>query len=124
MALTDSFSNDLNGVIETDNVTMTHPDFTDADQGIPVKIAGSGAVTRCADGDPFVGKVVSVDAKGKICGVAVRGTVTLPYSGSDPSPGYGQIVADGTGKVKIGATGPSRLILQVDAGAKELVILL
>jgi hypothetical protein len=35
-----------------------------------------------------------------------------------------QIVGDGTGKVKIGASGPSRLVLAVDATAKTLSMLI
>lgn len=124
MSFEDPFNTDLHGTIPPDNVTLNHPDFTEADEGIPVKMTGNATIGKCADGDPFHGVTVKVEEKRKVASVSVRGMVTLSYSGTDPSTGLQQIVGDGTGKVKIGASGPSRLVLAVDATAKTLSMLI
>ena len=62
--------------------------------------------------------------RGDLVTVQYRGFVTLPYSGTAPSVGYGILAADGAGGVKGAQSGESYLIVNVDTTAKTVCVLL
>ncbi|MCL2154051.1 MAG: hypothetical protein FWH53_00145 [Leptospirales bacterium] len=94
------------------------------DEGIPVKVSGLGTVSKCADDEGFDGILETID-RDKVCGaVSLRGFKTISYSGTAPTAGNVILVADGAGKVKTATTGQKYLVVDVDATAKTVTILI
>lgn len=92
-------------------------------EGQVVKMTGSGAVDKCADGDVFCG--VTAVAEDSFCGVQLGGVVTVPYTGGAPAVGYALLAANGSGGVKSVSTGGrSYLVLSVDTAAKTVTFVL
>ena len=54
----------------------------------------------------------------------MAGFVTVPYSSTEPTPGYAKLSADGTGGVKTDEGGREYLVVSVDTAAKSVTILL
>lgn len=121
-----SFAVSSRGIIPERLVTMKHVGLTTADIGKPVKITANMTVGLCANDNYIFGTVQSVDPE--VCSVLIEGVIEMPYSGGDPSPGFGQLVADGTGKVK--TSGPDNdgfknfMILEVNTTAKTVTFIL
>ena len=91
-------------------------------EGQLVKVSGRGTVAACDDGDGFCG--VAVCKKDDACAVQVAGFVTVPYSGTEPAPGYAALAADGSGGVKSVESGREYLVADADTTAKTVTILL
>ena len=88
--------------------------------GQVVKVSGNGAVTPCADGEVFCGVMESL-RKG-YAAVQLHGFVTLPYTGTAPGLGYNNLLANGSGGVKVGSVGRSHLVVNVDTNVKIATI--
>jgi len=84
------------------------------DEGKPVKFSDNLTVALCSDGDDFVGIVEAIDPDNAVCVVRDHGYVTVPYTGSAPSVGYGILSANGAGGVKTDSAGRSYYIGNVD----------
>ena len=94
----------------------------DGTEGQVVKMSGKGTVAACSAGESFCG--VALCAKDDACAVQVAGFVTVPYSGTEPAPGYAVLTADGSGGVKIVESGREYLVADADTTAKTVTILL
>ncbi|EMN43016.1 hypothetical protein LEP1GSC086_0021 [Leptospira weilii str. LNT 1234] len=81
-------------------------------------------VILCANGDTPAGQIISVDEKKKILGLQVSGVFEYEYSRSNPTLGYLNIQADGTGKIKTASTGTPVLVISVDTGAKKVAFII
>jgi hypothetical protein len=93
--------------------------LTTADLDKVVKISADHTVALCAAEDNFVGvlKTITDDA---IAGVQDDGWITLTHSGTDPVVGYQELVANGSGGVKLAAvagTGRKFFVSHVDETA-------
>ena len=94
----------------------------DGTEGQVVKMSGKGTVAACSAGESFCG--VALCAKDDACAVQLAGLVTVPYSGTEPAPGYAALAADGSGGVKIVESGREYLVADADTTAKTVTILL
>ena len=94
----------------------------DGTEGQVVKMSGKGTVAACSAGESFCG--VALCAKDDACAVQVAGFVTVPYSGTEPAPGYAALAADGSGGVKSVESGREYLVAHADTTAKTVTILL
>jgi hypothetical protein len=92
--------------------------------GMPVKISANNTVSGCSAGDSFCGICTSV--RNGYATVQLGGFATLPFTGTtDPSLGYCMLAADGTGGVKVAATGGrSLLVVSVDTSRDNVGIML
>jgi hypothetical protein len=90
--------------------------------GTPVKLTDNFTVEAGAEGDAFCGVVCS-DRAG-ICGVQLRGSVCLPFSGNAPDVGFAVLACDGDGGVAAAESGTNVLVLAVDSDAGTLTCLL
>ena len=72
-----------------------------ASAGLPVKMSGNGEVSKCADGDGFIGACLSGDDD--FVSVRTGGYVRMTYSGAAPTVGYCRLAANGDGGVKLDA---------------------
>ena len=90
--------------------------------GAPVKLTGSYTVSAAAEDDAFCGVVLS--CRDGLCSVQLRGSVSLPYTGTAPSVGPAVLAADGEGGVAAAQSGTSVLVLAVDTTASTVTILL
>ena len=91
--------------------------------GKPVAVAANLTVAAASAGADIAGVAVNVD--GGIAAVQLDGYVNLSYSGDTaPVVGYGILVADGSGGVKVGLSGISRLITDVDTTNKKVGFIL
>lgn len=97
-----------------------------AEAGKVCKVTDNGTVGGCASGDSFCGVVCHVG--GGAAAVITAGFVELPYSGSAPAVGYGQLAADGNGGVSAGSgsagSGREYLIVSVDTEAQTVGLFL
>ena len=64
----------------------------------PCKISTNCSIAACVDGNPIDGVVVA--QSNNLATVAVKGFVTLAYTGSTPTLGFCPLAAAGNGKVK------------------------
>ena len=87
--------------------------------GAPVKLADSGKVAACENGDAFIGVVESCRAG--CAAVQLCGGVEVVCSGTEPTVGYVKLMADGAGGVCIGE-GREYLVLAVSGGAAEIML--
>lgn len=93
---------------------------TQGEKGQVCKMAGNGAVEPCADGEAFIGMVEGI-RKG-ICGVQIHGFAELAYTGAAPQVGYANLVANGSGGVKVATGGKSYLVVSVDSVANTVMV--
>lgn len=84
------------------------------------KVSANGTVAPCSDGDVFVGVLEGI-RKG-FAAVQMHGFVTLPYTGTAPTLGYNNLVANANGGVKVGENGRSCLVVSVDTAVKVATI--
>lgn len=90
--------------------------------GYPCHFSANDTVTNSAANGAFSG--VAVGIRGSLVTVQYQGFVTVSYSGTAPTVGYGILVADGSGGVKSAQAGNSYLIVNVDTTAGTLCLLL
>ena len=90
--------------------------------GTPVKMADNFTVAAGAEDDAFCGVVCT--SNGTVCGVQLRGCVSLPYSGTAPDVGSAVLACDGDGGVTKALSGTNVLVLSVDTDAGTLTCLL
>ena len=90
--------------------------------GQVVTLSDSGAVTACDDDDTFCG--VSGGGADGYLSVQLTGYVSLPYSGTAPAVGYGNLSADSGGGVKTSVSGREYLILDIDTVRNTIGFLL
>lgn len=97
-----------------------------AESGVMVgqvcKITANGKVGACAAGENFCG--VAVSKKGGYGAVAVRGFVTLPYTGTTaPTVGYCTLAADSSGGVTVPKSGGREyLVVSVENGTVTVLL--
>lgn len=100
--------------------------------GIPVKLADSGTVTACADGDYPVGVTAGLP-RGGLVAVQVSGYTRAKYTGTAPALGGASICAAADGAIKTttavnkdtGAlTGRTVLVVDQDTAATTVGIIL
>lgn len=101
---------------------LTAKKGTAATAGYPCHFSANDTVANSASGADFSG--VAAGVRDGLVTVQYAGFVTLPYSGTAPSVGYGILVADGAGGVKSAQAGRSYLIVHVDTTAGKLCLLL
>ena len=98
----------------------------DLTEGEVVTVTDDGEVDECTAGDIFCGIVKSVAHDGSACSVQLGGLAEVGYSGDDvPELGYNELVADGTGGIKVAGeddVGMNYLVISVDTTAKTAVI--
>jgi len=95
-----------------DNTMLTFNLSGTAVAGNLTKIVSSETVAACtASGDIFMGVVECVDDG--YASVQTKGYVEAAYSGTAPSVGVNNLVANGTGGVEISATGAGRDVLVI-----------
>lgn len=87
--------------------------------GVPVKVAESGKVTACTEGDKICG--VCVNVRENYASVQVAGFVTLPCEGS-VSCGYTKVAATEDGKVKADETGTQVLVITADDNTAGFIL--
>ena len=80
--------------------------------GQVVKVSANGTVAPCADGEEFCGVLEGV-RKG-FAAVQLHGFVTLSYTGTAPTLGYNNLVANANGGIKVGSAGRKYLVVSVD----------
>lgn len=88
----------------------------------PCKISTNFSIAACQDTDDIAGVVVA--ARSNLATVAIRGFVTLPYTGTAPTVGYCPIAATGTGKVKMLEGAHEYVVLNVDTNKKTVTFCL
>lgn len=84
------------------------------------KVTGNAAVSPCAADEVFCGVMEGI--RGGFAGVQLHGFATVSYTGTAPSVGYCNLVADGNGGVKTGSSGRSYLVVNVDPAAETATI--
>lgn len=83
------------------------------------KMEDNGKVTPCADGDVFIGMA---EGMRKDCAaVQLHGFTELEYTGTAPGLGYVNLVANGSGGVKVGSAGREYLVVAVDEKAMKII---
>ena len=95
---------------------------SDIAAGTPVKLTDNYTVAAASANDAFCGVVLS--CRDKLCAVQLKGSVTLPYSGTAPTVGAGILAAAADGKVKAAESGTNVLILAVDTTAGTVTCIL
>ena len=90
--------------------------------GSPVKLTDNYTVAAAAADDAFCGVVLS--CRDNLCAVQLKGSVTLPYSGTAPTVGVATLAAAADNKVKSAESGTTVLILAVDTTASTLTCIL
>lgn len=90
--------------------------------GEPCKIVADKTVSLCASGNDFIGVVQHV--RGRTATVAIRGFVTVPYSGNLPAVGRTPLVSNGSHGVTTGDAGTVRTVVWRDQSNKTVTFLL
>lgn len=94
--------------------------------GIPVMVSSDCRVVEATTDRDFMG--ITCYADGELAGVIMDGYVEMTYTGSIPTLGYCNLVADGSGGVKAAASGASSnhivRVLKVDAENKTVGFIL
>ena len=88
----------------------------------PCKVSSNHTVVSCADGDEIEGVVVAKHSN--LATVAVKGFVTLPYTGSAPNVGHCPLASAGSGKVKVSDGAREYLVVNVDTPKKYVTFCL
>ena len=93
---------------------------SDVAEGMPVAVSANGKVDKAGSAAKFCGVAIKVARDGHAL-IQTKGYVNLEYSGSTaPTVGYGNLAADGAGKVVPNSAGNSYLIVDVDSTAKRV----
>jgi hypothetical protein len=97
------------------------------DEGKVVKVSANKTVALCSAENRFIGVVETIAPGTKDAVVAVGGFKTVAYSGTAPSAGYVELVANGSGGVKTPTTAGTGIyywIVDVDTTNTKLTLLL
>ena len=111
----------LNGY---NNLSATFECESDVTAG-GVVMTGDSKVKNSSDGEDLIGICTSV--RGNTATVLMQGYVEMNYTGTNPSVGYGNIVASGKTTVKVGDSfnaSKKRLIVKVDSNNKIIGFIL
>lgn len=87
-----------------------------------ITIGANASVTKAVADKDIMG--VCVSTRGKLVGIAIRGTCELAYTGTAPNVGYNLLNTSGDNAIKVSASGKSFLVLNVDTVTKKVVVLL
>lgn len=90
--------------------------------GAPVVLKENHTVDAGQAENPVVGAVEAL--RGELVLVQLAGVRRFTYSGSAPTLGWVQLLADGTGGVKVGQTGKPVLVTWVDSQSKLVEVIL
>ena len=90
--------------------------------GVPVKLTDNYTVAAASADDAFCGVLLS--CRDNLCAVQLKGSITMPYSGTAPTVGAGILAAAADGKVTAAESGTSVLILAVDTTASTVTFIL
>ena len=90
------------------------------ENGQVCKMEENGKVAPCADGEAFIGVMEGL-RKG-VCGVQLHGFAEVGYTGTAPAVGYVGLAANGSGGVKVSASGRSHLVVSVDENEMKAII--
>ena len=74
-----------------------------SEAGVPVTVAEECTVRAAAADKDFIG--ITCEVNGEVAGVIMDGYVEMTYTGNTPAYGYCNLVADGSGGVKVAASG-------------------
>lgn len=88
----------------------------------PCKMSTNNTVAACQDENAIEGVVVA--GNNSLATIAVKGFVTLPYSGNAPTLGFCPLAASGTGKVKKLEGAHEYLVCSVDTSKKTVTFCL
>lgn len=117
-----NFGVSIEGIVEEIIITLLHSGLVAGDVKKPLKLSGNKTVALAADGDTFHGVAHTVESDA--VGVKMSGLITLPYTGTAPTVGVVQLLANGSGGVKVGAVTANRfnqfLVLAVDTTASTV----
>ncbi len=103
-------------------VTFYNSKTNGAAAAVPVKMSGSGEVSKCLDGERFFG--VSIDGDTEFVAVQTGGYAELSYTGTAPAIGFVKLAANGAGGVKAAETGGEFLVIKLDTSSKLVGIML
>ena len=107
---------------EIGQVVATFEAANGVKEGQVCRLTANGKVGPCAKGGDFCGAAVA--SRGDCAAVAVRGFVTLNYTGTTaPTVGYCALAADGKGGVEVPESG-GRSLLVVGVGNGNVTVLL
>ena len=67
---------------------------------------------------------VAAAVRGEYVSVIIRGIVTMPYTGTAPTVGYGSLAGDGNGGVKCSPDGIGYHVLEVNTSAHTVTFML
>ena len=90
--------------------------------GQPCKMYAADTVAQALKGEPFIGIVVN--SRELLANVAVRGFVTVKYSGDAPTVGKVGLCGGDNGTVTVSETAPTYLVVSVDTTEKTVTFLL
>lgn len=90
--------------------------------GTLCKISKNGYVAACNDGDVFHG--VAMKQSAGLTSLAIRGFVTLPYSGTAPTLGYCALAAADANTVKVLEGAREYLVAAVNTADSTVTFLL
>ena len=110
------------GIGQKTSATFLQSGLTKADNGKTVKISADKTVELCADGDKIAGIIDSVEP-GAVS-VKLDGFFTLPYTGTAPGLGYEKLSGNGSGGVKVDASGMDVRVVSVNTTSSEVTFLL
>ncbi len=88
----------------------------------PCKMSTNCSIVACQDTNEIEGVVIA--SRGSLATVAIKGFVTLPYTGTAPTVGYCSIGATGTGKVKVVDGARKYVVFNVDTNKKTVTFCL
>lgn len=93
--------------------------------GYPAVMSANDTVADAADAAAPVG--LTLNQRGKLAAVQMKGFARVSYSGTAPSLGYVSLVADGQGGLRTaasGETGRTCLVVQLDEAKHEVGVFL
>ena len=102
-----------------ENVVTFETDTNDVVMGTPVKVAGSGVVFKCSDGDSFCG--VAVNVRNGYSAVQLSGYIEMPTDDTF-EVGYQNMCAGSDNKVKSSSTGREYLVVYVSDGIVGFIL--
>lgn len=88
------------------------------EKGNVVKMSSNNKVTACSSGNDICGVVRAIESDGYAT-VQLSGYVEAPYTDTAPTVGFCTLAGNGSGGIKVVATGGrSHLVLNVDTTSK------
>ena len=91
--------------------------------GCPVTVADSGLISNSKADEEFAG--IATQGGDKFAPVMISGYTKLSYTAGTPKCGWQYLTADGSGGVKIAASGKqARLVVEIDTDQKTIGVIL